>query len=264
MKFSGSRALVVATCVMALFSLTAVANLQTIATNELIPEISTAAGLALAGSYAETKTEAQLEDLAVNGRTIGLRTAGSAALTILYFDKTGEELMAILVSDADAMIRAAAIDPVQMHLITLTGDDEFVLKDYLKDLAETGETAEMRLAAARAYFFVIRKTLPGNLDELQADANGDDEFAIAAGEMLGGYYLFHPALRQTEAELIDQARNAETAGLRVAAGRALVSLLIQSDATADTLNVKLLDIAATGSAEFRAAYMAALAHRFGQ
>lgn len=263
MKLSGLRALMVVICVVALFSMMAVADLETIAANELIPEISAAAGLALAGSWAEVKTEAQLECLAVTGRTIGLRTAASAALSILYFDKTGEDLMAILIGDADPMIRAAAIEPVQMHLVTMTGDDEFVLSDYLRDLAVTGETHEMRLAAARAYYIVIRSTLPLLLDELQADADGDDELSIAAGEVLGGFYLFHPRLRKTEAELVDLAIGAGSAGLRAAGATALAALLIRSDETIDSLQTTILAIAETGSAEHRNAYKAALAQRFG-
>jgi hypothetical protein len=75
MKLTGLRALVVVACVVALFSMAAVASLETIVSDELIPEISAAAGIALADSYADTMTEAALVVLAANGRTIGLRTA---------------------------------------------------------------------------------------------------------------------------------------------------------------------------------------------
>lgn len=266
MKLSGLRALMVVTCVVALFSMMAVADLEHIAANELIPEISAAAGLALASSWAEIKTEAQLEDLAVTGRTIGLRTAASEALSILYFAKTGEELIAILISDLDPMIRAAAITPAKMYLSAMTREDveDFVLADYLKELATTEETThEMRLAAARAHYFVIRRTLPLALDELKAAADGDTELAIAAGEVLGGFYLFHPVLGKTQAELVDLAIGAGSAGLRTAAAKALAVLLIQSDETAVSLQTTMLEIFGTGSVEHRNAYKFALAHRFG-
>lgn len=265
MKLSGLRALMVVTCVVALFSMMAVADLEHIAANELIPEISAAAGLALASSWAEIKTEAQLEDLAVTGRTIGLRTAASEALSILYFAKTGEELIAILISDLDPMIRAAAIAPAKMYLSAMTREDveDFVLADYLKELATTGETHEMRLAAARAHYFVIRRTLPFALDELKAAADGGTELAIAAGEVLGGFYLFHPVLGKTQAELVDLAIGAGSAGLRTAAATALAVLLIQSDETAVSLQTTMLEIFGTGSVEHRNAYKFALAHRFG-
>ena len=265
MKLSGLRALMVVTCVVALFSMMAVADLEHIAANELIPEISAAAGLALASSWAEITTEAQLEDLAVTGRTIGLRTAASEALSILYFAKTGEELIAILISDLDPMIRAAAIAPAKMYLSAMTREDveDFVLADYLKELATTGETHEMRLAAARAHYFVIRRTLPFALDELKAAADGGTELAIAAGEVLGGFYLFHPVLGKTQAELVDLAIGAGSAGLRTAAATALAVLLIQSDETAVSLQTTMLEIFGAGSVEHRNAYKFALAHRFG-
>jgi len=122
MKLTGLRALVVVACVVALFSMVAVADLETIVSDELIPEISAAAGIALASSYADAMTEADLEALAVNGRTIGLRTAASEALTIQYRAKTEEEIMGILKGTADPLIRAAAIEPALIYLISVTSD----------------------------------------------------------------------------------------------------------------------------------------------
>lgn len=261
---SGPRALLVVACAVALFSVMAVANLERIATHEVIPEISAAAGLALGRAWAEAKTEAQLEDLVVTGRTIGLRVAASAALSILYFDKTGEELMAILAGDAHPMIRAAAIAPAQMHLVRLRGRTAAVRRAELEGLARTGATPELRLAAARAFYIVILATIPARLDALRAEADGDTELAIAAGEVLGGFYLFHPALRKTKPEIVAQAIGAGSAGLRAAGAAALTALLIQSDETIASLQRTMVAIAFTGSVEYRNAYKAALAQRFGR
>jgi len=239
------------------------ANLESIASNELVPEISAAAGMALADSYAATMTEAELEALAVDGRTIGLRTAASGALAILYRDKTEDEIMAILKGDADPMIRAAAIEPAQVYLVSVTSDDEdFKLTDYLKDIAINGETHEMRLAAAKAYYFMSRKSLKAADLEEQAVTNDSDELAYAAGETLSGFYLsFNP---KTQAELEDLAINGSSEGLRVAGEIALSSLLIKSDLTALDFETTLLSIAGTKSAEYRGAYKIALANRYAQ
>ena len=265
MKLSGLRALVAVIAVMGLFSLVGmgytVAELEGIAANELIPEISAAAGLTLINSYAETKTEAELEELAVSGRTIGLRTAASGALSILYRAKTEEELTAILTGTADPMIRAAAIEPALMYLVVLTSEEEgFVLADYLKSLATTGETYEMQLAAAKAYYIVAA----GDLSQagLETDAAGEGALALAAAEPLAGFYLFFPPLK-TQVELEDLAINGATEGLRAAGGIALSTVLVNSDLTAQEIQTTLLSIFGTKTPEYRDAYKVALANRYG-
>jgi len=262
MKFTGLRALVVVACVVALFSMVVVANLETIVSDELIPEISAAAGIALAGSYADTMTEAGLVVLAANGRTIGLRTAASGALAIQYRAKTEEEIMAILKGTADPMIRAAAIEPALIYLISVTSEaEDFSLTDYLKDIAINGETHEMKLAAAKAYYFMMRGSLKVEDLEVQAVTNDSDELAYAAGEVLAGFYLsFNP---KTQAELEELAINGESAGMRVAGSIALAALLINSDLTVLDFETTLLSIAGTKTAEYRAAYKVALAVRYG-
>jgi|GEM_PF-656310 len=264
MNFSRLRALVIFATIVALFSLIAVgysvAELEAIAGNEWIPEISAAAGMALGSSYAETMTEAALEELAVNGPTIGQRTAAGAALAILYRNKTGEELLEILKGTADPMIRAAAIEPALEHLLSITSEEEgFSLADYLKDLATTGETSELRLAAAKAYYIVTAND--ATAESAAADAAGEGELALAAGEILGGFYLFFPPVK-TQAELEEIAVNGETEGLRVAGRDALASVLINSDLTVQELQTTLTSIVGTQSAEFRDAYKIALATRF--
>jgi len=264
MKLTGLRALVVVMSAVALLSVVGLgANLETIASNELVPEISAAAGMALANSYAATMTEADLEALAVDGRTIGLRTAASDALAIQYRGKTEDEIMAILKGTADPMIRAAAIEPAVVYLASVTSDaEDFVLTDYLKDIAINGETHEMRLAAAKAYYFMSRGSLKAADLEEQAVTNDSDELAYAAGETLSGFYLsFNP---KAQAELEDLAATGASEGLRVAGEVALSSLLIQSDLTALDFETTLLSIAGTKSAEYRGAYKIALANRYAQ
>lgn len=266
MKLTGLRALVVVITVMALFSLVGmgytVAELEDIAANELIPEISAAAGIALADSYADTMTEAELEALAVNGRTIGLRTASADALAIQYRAKTEDEIMAILKGTADPMIRAAAIEPALIYLISTTRDaEDFSLTDYLKDIAINGETHEMRLAAAKAYYFMMRASLKAADLEAQAVISDSAELAYAAGEVLAGFYLsFNP---KTQAELEDLALSGESEGMRVAGGIALATLLVNSDLKTGDIEVTIVSITGTKSAEYRGAYITALAVRYG-
>lgn len=265
MKLTGLRVLVVVMGVVAVFSFIGMtyttADLETIASNELIPEISAAAGSALAGSYADTMTEAKLEALAASGRTIGLRTAASEALVILYRTKTEEEIMAILEGTADPMVRAAAIEPALIYLISTTSDaEDFSLTDYLKDIAINGETHEMRLAAAKAYYFMMRASLKAVDLEAQAVTSDSAELAYAAGEVLAGFYLsFNP---KTQAELEDLALSGESEGMRVAGGIALATLLVNSDLTAQEIQTTLLSIFGTKTPEYRAAYKAALAVRY--
>ncbi len=266
MKLSGLRALVVVACAVALLSVLGlgytVSNLETIASNELIPEISAAAGMALASSYASTMTAAALEDMAVNGRTIGLRTAASGALAILYRTKTEDELTAIITGTADPMIRAAAINSMVIYLVSTKSDKkDFKLTDYLKGLATTGKTHEMRLAAAEAYYFANRGKLKAADLEAQAAKSDSDELAYAAGETLAGFYLSFDA--KTQAQLEDLAINGKTKGMRVAGSIALASLLIKSDKTANDFETTLLSIAGTKTAAYRNAYKIALAERFG-
>jgi len=267
MKTTGLRALVVLVSIVAVFCFVGAASyttaqLEAIASNELVPEISAAAGVALASAYATTMTEAQLESLAANGRTIGLRIAAGDALSILYRDKTKDELMAILTGTANPMIRAAAINPTLEYLVTTTSDQkDFNLSDYLKGLATTGKTHEMRLAAARAYYFVNRGSLKAPDLEAQAVKNDSAELAYAAGETLAGFYLsFDP---KTQAQLEDLAINGQSEGMRVAGGDALASLLIKSDKTAQDFETTLLSLVGTTTAAYRNAYAQALSERFG-
>ena len=231
------------------------AELENIVSSESVAEISTAAGLALVDSYAETKTVAELEDLAVRGRTIGIRTAAAGALAIVYRDKTEEELLAILTGEADPVIRAAAIEPALEYLIAKEVDE-------VEELAEFALTSEMRLAAARAYYILAGGGMA--FEDLEEAAAGEGELAVAAGELLGGFYLFFPPALKTQAELEEMALDGAAEGLRVAARNALTDWLIASDLTAADLEVMLTNITGTPlSAEYFDAYIWTLANRYG-
>ncbi len=250
------RALMVVACALAVVGLTGLAyseaELEAIASNELVPEISAAAGTALGSFYAKTKTVEYLEDLAVTGRTIGLRTAASVALSILFRTKTEAELMEIAGGTGPELVRAAAIEPLQVFLVPKKAAD-------LKALAaDATKTHEVRLAAAKAYYFKTRATLNAAKLETQAVTNDSAELAYAAGGLLGGFYVsFNP---KTQAELEALAINGSSEGLRVAGSVALVTFLV--DLSVDELQTKLLSIFGITSAEYRAAYQAALAVQF--
>jgi len=267
MGVSRLRALGAFACMLALFAFAAfaytAAQLEAIATGELIPEINAAAGIALAKSYAGTKTEDYLKDLAANGLTIGLRTAASGALSIIWTGKVSAKTMTeadltAIINDAKVaeMVRVAAIDPIQVLLITKAAAA-------LKTMAtDTAATHESRLAAAKAYYVKSRtnvKIVSIPVLETAAVTSDSAELAYAAGETLGGWYLsFAP---KTQAEYETLAISGSSEGLRVAGKVALTPLLLSTSVT--DLETKLLDVLNIKSAEYRQAYQDALAYQFG-
>jgi len=193
MKRNGLRALGLAACTVTLVSLIgfAAVDLNSIVANELIEEISKAAGLALVDSYT-LKTVEELETLAASGRTPGIRLAADRALYIV----TGEE----------------------MALFAKTNDE-------LLALANAGDHD-----AADMYMFKIRTRFvkPTQVEEFLLTVTSD-AVARAAGKLLGGFYVpGSPIGAKTEAELIALAKNGESLGLRVAAATALTAIWIES------------------------------------
>lgn len=168
-------------------------ELERIVHSEAISEISRAAGLALGQHYAEMKSEEELVDLVVSGRTPGIRLAAKTALYRLN-------------------------DPMQA-LIDLSDEE-------LRALATRGGTEDERLNAARAYYFKIRDDLTAEQLETEARTNDSAELALAAGESLAGFYSsFNP---MDEAELMRQAVDGPSAGLRRAASLALATIFIET------------------------------------
>ena len=316
---------------------TSVAELERLATRELVPEIQLAAGIALGRHYAEVKTLAEMEALAVEGATPGLRLAAQIALEHLFVaaEKTMGELIAIAETGATVELRRAALpalnrflvvvdpnEPTSEEVAEITGipieDLEELTVEELRDKlfaetaeitgipiedligveptaeetaaitgipiedleeltveelrakflrakffrvwAEEGVTAEIRLAAARGLVF------PRNIrffpDILKTMALEEPlEIAVAAGENLGGWFLFHPEAVKTAEEIVELTLTGETEGLRTAGFTALVIRLIEGEMTTRELMTKLLAITGTLSAEYRDAYMWALADR---
>ena len=191
MKRNGLRALGLATCVAVLVSLIGVAQVDvaSIIQNELIEEISKAAGMALVGDYLLIEQE-ELQELAATGRTPGVQLAADRALFIL----TGREM-----------------DLYEMEMADLLA------------LAEGGDQD-----AADMWFFRNRSsyTRPENLEDYIATATVE-ALEISAGKMLGGFYVpGSPIGAKTADELVELAMNGESLGLRVAAATALTAIWI--------------------------------------
>ncbi len=228
MKRNGLRALGLACCAVVLVSLIGFAqvNVQSIIQNELIEEISKAAGLALVGDYT-LRTVEELEELAANGRTLGIRLAADRALFIL----NGRE----------------------MELYEM--DDEALLA-----LAEDGDQD-----AADMWFFHNRSsyTRPELLEEYIATAEVET-LEIAAGKLLGGFYVpGSPLGAKTEDELVELAMNGESLGLRVAAATALTAIWITDQPlTIDQTMFEIVGVTLVYP-ELALAYQGYLAYLFG-
>jgi len=183
MKRYGLRVLTLAVMAFALIGVAGLAaDVEDIAYNEAIPEISAAAGLVLGAQWAEAKTVDEVNILAESARN-GAIVAVETALALLT-GQTEEELYAL----EDAEILA---------------------------LAEAGD-----VNAATVYFFKNRRALKQEeqLREFAADLTGDVLLAAAA-EHLAGIYLGFQNL--TEAELLvlvesDDSLTAAAAAIAVA------------------------------------------------
>lgn len=215
MKRNGLRALALASCVVALFSLLGMAvDLCGIVANELIEEISNAAGLNLVDQYIVDYTVEELTDLAANGLTPGIKLAADRALFKLaggaqqYFavDADGERI----IDDAALLVLAAA------------GDQD----------------------AADAYVFSTRGGYkkPAAVEEAIVAAV-DETVIIALGKLLGGFYgPGSPVGQKTVAELLVLVKG-ESLGLRVAAATALTTYwILGADLTIAQVEAKILGV----------------------
>jgi hypothetical protein len=164
-------------------------NLGGIVANELIEEISKAAGLNLVNDYIADYTVEELTDLAANGLTPGIQLAADRAL----FKINGGLIPLITLTDEELLAMAAAGD----------------------------------LDAADAYVFNNKADLkkPAAVEEAIATAT-DDALITAYGKVLGGFYgPGSPVGMKTEAELLVLVKD-ESLGLRVAAATALTTYWI--------------------------------------
>ena len=226
MKRNGLRALGLTTCVVALFSLIGFAmDVSSILANELIEEISKAAGLAAVDGYT-LKTVEELQALAESGRTPGVRLAADRALYIVK----GEEMTVYGKSNADLLVLAQA------------GDQDAANMWFFKSRAQF-----KRPELVETYLLTVTA----------------DTLAIAAGELLGGFYVpGSPIGAKTEAELVELAKSGESLGLRVAAATALTALWIGNEPwTIDQTRSKILGVTLVYP-ELALAYQGYLAYLF--
>jgi hypothetical protein len=203
----------------------AVADLNGIVANELIEEISNAAGLNLVDTYVANYTVEELTDLAANGYTPGVKLAADRAL----FKING-------------------------GLVSLIGKTD----DELLALATAGDQD-----AADAYVFNKRAGLKQPAAVEAAIAAATDETLIRAyGKLLGGFYGPGSIIGQkTEAELLVLVEG-EDLGLRVAAATALATYwILGSDLTIPQVEAKILDVT-LWKPELAAAYQGFLTYLY--
>ena len=198
MKRNGLRALGLASCVVALFSLLGMAvNLQGIVDNELVAEISLAAGMNLVDTYiAEYETVEALEAALALADTPGAKYAFSQAIF-----KLNGGLATLVALDDDALLALVA-----------AGDAN----------------------AAEAYVFNARAGLKNPAAVEAAIADETDELLLTAyGKLLGGFYGPGSTVgMKTEAELAVLVKEGENLGLRVGAAQALTTYwILGSDLT---------------------------------
>ncbi len=234
MKRNCLRALGLTSCVVALFSLLGMAvDLDGIVANELIEEISNAAGLNLVDQYIADYTVEELTDLAANGLTSGIKLAADRALFklnggLLTFIALDDEGVALL--DDDALLAMAA-----------DGDQD----------------------AADAYVFNNKGDYkkPAVVEEAIVAAEYDT-IAIALGKLLGGLYgPGSPVGQKTEAELLDLVVG-DSLGLRVAAATALTTYwILGSDLTIAQVEAAILGVTLV-SPEKALAYQGLLAYLY--
>lgn len=237
-----------------------VADLERMASRDLIPEIRLAAGYALVNYYAAHKTEAELLDLAKSGASEAVRMAASLALSQKLLDagKSREELMQIITEDPSSEVRAAVVPALMTAII---GDDA----EALLELAKTGSTEELQYAAAKAYFQKTRATFNREkLEEICADETLPAGFRKAAAEFLAGHYLFPLTTALSREELEKQALENENPYLRYAAAVALLDYLVKESADDLYKELVALFLAPGVSEEYRWAYARALGIKWAE
>jgi hypothetical protein len=226
MKRNGLRALGLASWVVALFSIFGMAvNLDGIVANELIEEISNAAGLNLVDQYIANYTVEELTDLAARGLTPGIKLAADRALF-----KINGGIMPLIGLGDDALLALAA-----------AGDQD----------------------AADAYVFTKRAANknPAAVEASIAAAT-IDTVKVAFGKLLGGLYgPGAPTGTKTEAELLVLVKG-EDLGIRVAAATALTTYwILGSDLTIAQVEAKILGVT-LAFPELAAAYQGYLAYLY--
>ena len=217
MRSSGLRALVLASFAVAVFAVLGLgytdADLSAIVGSEFIPEISVAAGANLVDYYFDNYDEDELMELAQYGFTPGIKHGAIEALKRhrVFFDPVADLVAAYTADELEAMAA-----------------DDFL--------------------AAQAYYFLQRGGV--SIETLEAAAGEIGNLAVAAGEILGGYYAPGSFATLSVDEAIDLAEGGATPGLRLAGGIALATYILtgESEYGADMTDVELMAAAtaATG------------------
>ena len=256
MKRNCLRALGLASCVVALFSLLGMAvDLNGIVADELIEEISNAAGLKLVDQYIADYTVEELTDLAAKGLTPGIRLAADRAL----YKLSGElvpYLAVDLVTDKDVY------NNLELLTLAAAGNegaaDAFVFRN--RGSYKKPATVEAVIAAAQV-------TLDANIDAANPDdppsynlldaadiaklaatdvvvvVDLGDKVIIALGRLLGGFYgPGSPVGQKTEAELLALV-DGDSLGLQISAVTALTTYwILGSDLTIAQVEAAILGV----------------------
>jgi hypothetical protein len=212
-----------------------------LAGRDALPEVRAAAGLALGRLLVESPfTDAELEALAVTGRSPELRGAAGEALRerLLVAGLSLEELEALACGPTPEL-RTAAIPALVQATVAAVGRGELSLSG-LAEAVAMGATSELRLARARALFLLLRADLASPEAQALVEAvlrgqrvevrgvelNGElAEIRAAASELLAGIYKSYGLLGRLQdplSELMAVATDASlTPEFRAAAGAAL-------------------------------------------
>jgi len=275
MKRNGLRALGLASCVVALFSILGMAvDLNSIVANELIEEISNAAGLNLVDQYIADYTVEELTDLAANGLTPGIKLAADRALY-----KLSGELAPYLA--VDVVTGEAVYDNLELLTLAAAGNegaaDAFVFRN---------RSSYKNPAALEAVIAAGQVTLDANIDADNPDVppsydlldaadiakleatdvvvvvNLGDKVISAFGKVLGGFYgPGSPVGQKTEAELLVLVED-DSLGLSTAAVTALTTTwILGSDLTIPQVESAILGVTLVNP-ELALAYQGFLAYLY--
>jgi len=146
---------------------------------------------------------------------------GRLLVDYFYESYTQDELIEMARYGVTPCVRTAATEALKRHRIFVDPFAELIAAYSLDELRDMGETD---LTAARAYYFRIRGDV--TVESLEADAAGMGPLAIAAGELLGGYYAAGGGTPPAVDEMIDLMENGASPGLRLAGGIALVTFIL--------------------------------------
>jgi hypothetical protein len=242
MKRNGLRALGLVSCVVALFSLLSVAvDLDGIVANELIAEISIAAGMNLVDQYIADYTVEELESLAA---TAGL-TPGQAAAVNGALYKLSEGLVPYLAVDAvtgenvydnmGLLTEAAAGNEGAAEAFVFRNRVRFTKPEAIEVVLASGQVTlnanfDATDPASKPSYAVLDAAGVAKLvapDNKTVVVDLSDNVIVAFGAVLGGYYgPGSPVGLKTEAELLALLDAGSSLGVSTAAATALATYWI--------------------------------------